>query len=161
MSDIRVEVWGEIRSTQRPLNDDWRIKYTFGRTPLGALTVVRVEVHPNREDDRSPDEHGVTVAMLRQVTLAPIRRYLDLKSYARRPERTAPTRPRRRGSLTSRQYRKIWTRFRQLVCANDPAPSKTLAAELNANRNTVRTWIARAKVLYGGTASRTASRTRP
>jgi hypothetical protein len=114
------------------ITKDWQVIYHLGHTARGQWTVARLEICPCTSD---VPEGGVTMKLIRAITIAPARRYVITQ---KRIESLKPLPPRLRDVL--RQHDR-------LVLAGDPHPGKTLAATLGENWSTVRTWLRRAREL--------------
>jgi hypothetical protein len=137
---------------QQDLTKDWQVIFHLGRTARGVLTIARMELRPRGQ---GVPEGGVTMALVRAITIAPARRYVTNKASVETRQRASVKASRRgRPSLLTQDYRKLLKRFDRLVERGDPHPAKTLATALRANHSTVRTWIVRAMTLDGRRSAR-------
>lgn len=148
--DVSTDGTWSVVGFESDLTPDWKVKFCYGKTQSGAWTIARVEVMPWRPNgDEVVPDGGVTMALLRKITIAHVHRFVDMKNEAggHATARQSPLKPLDRRAPTQQQLRKLLARYTHLINAKDPHPAKTLAAELKQPRSTVRTWILRAKEL--------------
>ena len=128
------------------LTDEWDARFYFGRTKAGRVVIARLEISTGRSERELPENHELTMEVIRKITIARVQRYLE--EVNRPTHEPTVKRPRASSPIKSaNDLKRLLARHDQLGKKYPGEAAKMLAIEIGQNRSTVRTWLRRAKGL--------------
>jgi hypothetical protein len=145
---IGIAVDGQTgpRLMQIGLTREWDATFYFGRTKRGKVVISRLVIGTGRADGQLPEDQELPMAVIRKITIARVQHYLEQVN--RPTQEPKVKRPRANSRIkTAQDLKRLLVRYDQIAQKNPRAAAKILAIELRENRNTVRTWIRRARGL--------------